>query len=181
LGFCLGPVFFVPNALAFDTKASPDFQKFLNALEWKAKNYGWDDLGLRNIPWEYYRKSVHNYPLMFVKFGNSSKNCVLFFGGIHGDELPSVYLMLQLAHYIQDNPDFSKTSVSLSHHWSIRTDFYRQHPPEPMQAMSISTVTFQHGTGKLPPSNNGRPEAQTTAISQVTNRPLNEKYFFRWL
>jgi protein MpaA len=106
LGFCLGPVFFVPNALAFDTKASPDFQKFLNALEWKAKNYGWDDLGLRNIPWEYYRKSVHNYPLMFVKFGNSSKNCVLFFGGIHGDELPSVYLMLQLAHYIQDNPDF---------------------------------------------------------------------------
>jgi predicted deacylase len=41
---------------------------------------------------------------MFATFGNSAGNCILFLGGVYGDELPTVYFMLKLANYVKNNP-----------------------------------------------------------------------------
>ncbi len=60
------------------------------------------------IPWEYHRTTRNSHPLMFTYFGSTTGNCVLFLGGVHGDELPTVYLMLKLAHYVKDNPAMFK-------------------------------------------------------------------------
>jgi protein MpaA len=92
------------SVYAYNT-ASSDFAKYISALDERFKSYGWTDLQLRDIPWEYYRTTQHKHPLMFVSFGNVSKNCVLFLGGVHGDELPTVYLMAKLARYVQDNQE----------------------------------------------------------------------------
>ena len=77
---------------------------FLAALEQKNVRYNWNDIRPAEIPWEYHRKTKNNHPLMFARFGEATGNCVLFMGGVHGDELPTVYLMLRLAHYLQENP-----------------------------------------------------------------------------
>jgi len=82
--------------------SSGEFKKYLLLLEEKFSNYGWKDLHPREIPWEYYRVTNKKIPLAFVSFGDSSKNCILFFGGVHGDELPSVYLMFKLANYVKE-------------------------------------------------------------------------------
>ena len=84
--------------------STSEFKKYLLLLEEKFSNYGWKDLHPRDIPWEYYRVTNKKIPLAFVSFGDSSKNCILFFGGVHGDELPSVYLMFKLANYVKENP-----------------------------------------------------------------------------
>lgn len=70
--------------------------------------YGWTDLKPHDIPWEYYRTSKYKNPLIFAAFGNGSKDCILFLGGVHGDELPTVYLMFKLAQYVKDNPELFK-------------------------------------------------------------------------
>jgi protein MpaA len=92
---------------AYDS-SSNDYKEFINLLEKQSALYGWTDIKPGDIPWEYYRTTKNKHPLIFTHFGNSTGNCVLFFGGVHGDELPSVYLMLKLAHYIKDNPSLFK-------------------------------------------------------------------------
>lgn len=81
-----------------------ELKKYIDALEKQCARYSWTDVKPGEIPWEYYRTTKKKRPLIFAHFGNSEKNCVLFLGGVHGDELPTVYLMLKLAHYVQDNP-----------------------------------------------------------------------------
>jgi len=85
-----------------------ELKKYTETLEKQCTKYGWSDIKPREIPWEYYRTTQKKHPLIFVHFGDSEKNCVLFLGGVHGDELPTVYLMLKLAHYIKDNPQIFK-------------------------------------------------------------------------
>ena len=82
--------------------------QFLATLEQKNVRYNWKDIRPAEIPWEYHRKTKKNHPLMFARFGEATGHCVLFMGGVHGDELPTVYLMFRLAHYIQENPDVVK-------------------------------------------------------------------------
>lgn len=91
------------KGLAYDA-SSADLKKYLNVLGVNFSGYGWKDLVPQEIPWEYYRVTKQKNPLMFAMFGNSSKNCILFLGGVHGDELPTVYLMFKLAQYVKDNP-----------------------------------------------------------------------------
>jgi protein MpaA len=107
--FCVIVISFVftSTVYAYNT-ASSDFAKYISALEEKFKRYEWTDLQLQDIPWEYYRTTQNKHPLMFVAFGNVSKNCVLFLGGVHGDELPTVYLMAKLAQYVKDNQEMFK-------------------------------------------------------------------------
>ena len=80
----------------------------MSALELQIFRYGWTDIKPGAISWEYYRTTKNKNPLIFTTFGNSTGNCVLFFGGVHGDELPTVYLMFKLAHYVKDNPALFK-------------------------------------------------------------------------
>jgi protein MpaA len=85
-----------------------ELKNYTEALEKQCAKYGWTDIKPGEIPWEYYRTTRKKRPLIFVHFGNSERNCVLFLGAVHGDELPTVYLMLKLAHYIKDNPQIFK-------------------------------------------------------------------------
>ena len=87
---------------------SKELKKYTEALEKQCARYGWNDVKPGEISWEYYRTTKKKRPLIFAHFGNSEQNCVLFLGGVHGDELPTVYLMLKLAHYVKDNPQIFK-------------------------------------------------------------------------
>jgi protein MpaA len=80
----------------------------MGALEKQISRYGWTDVKPRAIAWEYYRTTKNKNPLIFATFGNSKGECVLFLGGVHGDELPTVYLMFKLANYVKDNPALFK-------------------------------------------------------------------------
>lgn len=108
LFFCLFILLFVPSlAFAYDP-SSEEFKIYLNALDERFSKFGWRDIRTREIHWEYYRTTKQRNPLMFVIFGNNTKSSTLFLGGVHGDELPSVYLMFKLAHYVKENPSLFK-------------------------------------------------------------------------
>lgn len=92
--FCLPPV-----------SAFSPHEGFFQALKGRVNGYKWDDMSFSDLPWESHRKSVGGHPLIFVRLGEGSRNCVLFLGGVHGDEAPSVYLTFMLARYLRDNPD----------------------------------------------------------------------------
>ena len=88
--------------------SSKYLKKYLDSLDVRFSRYGWKDLNPQKISWEYYRTTKNKNPLIFAQFGSSSKNCILFLGGVHGDELPSVYLMFKLAYYVKENPALFK-------------------------------------------------------------------------
>ncbi|MGV8059165.1 MAG: M14 family murein peptide amidase A [Smithellaceae bacterium] len=95
------------QAFAFEP-SQKELKNFLTILERQSKDYGWKDIKLEGIPWEYYRTTGQKNPLIFAVFGDYKRNCILFLGGVHGDELPTVYLLLKFANHIKDNPDFFK-------------------------------------------------------------------------
>ena len=99
--------FFPTSAFSYDSSSS-DFKKYITVLEEQCSRYGWTDVKPGAISWEYHRTTKNNHPLMFTYFGNTTGDCVLFLGGVHGDELPTVYLMLKLANYVKDNPAMFK-------------------------------------------------------------------------
>ncbi|MCX7981817.1 MAG: M14 family zinc carboxypeptidase [Syntrophales bacterium] len=80
-------------------------ESFVQLLKNKAENYGWKDLRFSNLPWESHRRSNGGHPLVFVRLGEGSKSCVLFLGGVHGDETPTVYLTFALAQYLWEHPE----------------------------------------------------------------------------
>jgi protein MpaA len=92
---------------AYDA-SSTDFKELISLLEQQSALYGWIDIKPGDIQWEYYRTTKNKHPLIFTHFGNSAGNCILFIGCVHGDELPTAYLMFRLIHYIKDNPALFK-------------------------------------------------------------------------
>jgi len=90
------------------SSSSSEFKQYLDILQKQNSLYGWTDIDLEEIPWEYYRTTKSRHPLMFVHFGKNTGNCILFLGGVHGDELPTVYFMFKLARYVKDNPALFK-------------------------------------------------------------------------
>ncbi|MEN6374139.1 MAG: M14 family zinc carboxypeptidase [Smithella sp.] len=88
--------------------STQELKNFLMTLDRQCKNYGWKDIRLTGIPWEYYRTSAQKNPLIFAVFGDYKNNCILFLGGVHGDESPTVYVLLKFANYIRDNPNYFK-------------------------------------------------------------------------
>jgi murein peptide amidase A len=99
--FCLS----LPHPVWAADQPSKELKIFLDALEQQNVRYGWEDISLGAIDWEYHRTTRNNHPLIFAHFGKPSGDCILFLGGVHGDELPTAYLMFKLAHYIKDHPD----------------------------------------------------------------------------
>jgi len=93
------------SAYALDT-ATQAFRQFLDDFERQNLAYEWRDTGLRDVPWQYHRLSRQDRPLMFAHFGESEKDCTLLLGAVHGDELPTVLVLLRLTRHIQINPDF---------------------------------------------------------------------------
>jgi protein MpaA len=103
--FLLGFLILCGQVLALDSSPK-ELKDFLSALSRSCKDLGWRDIRLENIHWEYYRTTSQKRPLIFASFGGSKSNCILFLGGVHADELPTVYVLLKFASYIQDNPKF---------------------------------------------------------------------------
>ena len=83
-------------------------QKFLDALEERCAEYGWTDIKPHKIQWEYYRTTQLKSPLLFTQFGSAKNDCVLFLGNVHGDELPTLCVLLKFAHYLKEHPDLFK-------------------------------------------------------------------------
>ncbi len=101
--------FFITSGQAFALEPSQkELKEFLINIERQCHDYGWKDIKLNGIPWEYYRTTSQKKPLIFAVFGDYKSNCILFLGGVHGDELPTVYVLLKFANYLKDNPDFIK-------------------------------------------------------------------------
>ena len=101
---CILLLFIVPVKVSAAAAVSKDLNGFIEVLERQCSKYGWTDVKPREIPWEYYRTTQNKRPLIFVHYGKSESNCILFLGAVHGDELPTIYLMLKLVQYIKDNP-----------------------------------------------------------------------------
>ena len=96
----------MPAGVFSATEPAPeDLKKFLNTLRKQNEYYAWKDLKLEGIAWESHRKTKNHHPLIFAQFGRSSGDCILFLGGVHGDELPTIYLMFKLAQYLQEHPE----------------------------------------------------------------------------
>ena len=105
LAFCLLLGLFLSCPVWAAASSSQELKRFLDILEQQNTRYGWTDIKPSNIPWEYHRTTRNHHPLIFAHFGKPTGNCILFLGGVHGDELPAVYLMFKLAHYIKDHPE----------------------------------------------------------------------------
>ncbi len=98
LSIVLAPTAFASDAMQKALKI------YLGEIEKKHAEYGWGDIQPAKIPWQFYRTTARKKPLIFVQFGNAKDNCTLFLGGVHGDEPPTVYVLMKLANYINDNP-----------------------------------------------------------------------------
>lgn len=82
--------------------------KYLQDLSKQNDRYGWKDIKPDGIAWEYHRLTRNRHPLVFTYFGKPTGDSILFLGGVHGDELPTVYLMLKLAQYLKEHPEVVK-------------------------------------------------------------------------
>lgn len=89
-------------------KDTGEFRKLALDLRGHLESFGWKDIDLEKLDWEYYRKSPGNRPLIFTSFGKDAKPTVLFLAGVHGDESPPVYILLKLAQVLKDNPELCK-------------------------------------------------------------------------
>jgi protein MpaA len=95
---------FIPTPSFAGPAAEKALQGYLAELEKRGAAYKWTDIDPARIPWQYHRTTNRKRPLIFVQFGNVKNNCTLFLGGVHGDEIPTVYLLLKMANYIHDHP-----------------------------------------------------------------------------
>jgi murein peptide amidase A len=93
------------SGLAAVPKKAGSLERFTSELNRHFEGLGWTDLDAHSIPWESHRKTQGNRPLIFTTFGEDSRRTVLFLGGVHGDESPSVYLGFRLAQFLQKNPE----------------------------------------------------------------------------
>lgn len=106
IGLSLCGLFFDPSPALGVT--GRDVQKYIGELEGKCWEYGWRDIKPSRIAWQSHRMTNRQRPLVFYQFGNNKKNCTLFLGGVHGDETPTVYLLLKMAEYVNDHPQLFK-------------------------------------------------------------------------
>ena len=178
---CLLFLLFLPSPVfSYDSSAN-DFKKYMSALEQQISRYGWTNIKPRTIAWEYYRTTKNKNPLIFTTFGNSKGNCVLFLGGVHGDELPTVYLMFKLAHYVKDNPALLKISALLLRRSSIPTVSCRLRKHESTQMALISIEISPQRTGRQKRFVNGLPRVGKSATLRVQNRHQSRKRSFKLL
>jgi protein MpaA len=150
----------------FSYDSSPnDFKKYMSLLEQQSSRYGWTDIKPKTISWEYYRTTTNKHPLMFTHFGNSTKNCILFLGGVHGDELPTIYLMFKLAQYVKDNPAMFKDKCIVIAPL-LNPDGFLSAPPTRVNAGGVDINR-----------NFSTKDWQARAISQWIAKGKNKRYY----
>jgi protein MpaA len=102
--FVLAFLWLTKPAFPLDS-STKEFHGFLREVERRFAEYGWRDLEPEKIPWEYYRTTDRGRPLFFAIFGNDSENCTLLLAAVHGDEVPTIYVLFKLADYLKQNPE----------------------------------------------------------------------------
>ncbi len=88
--------------------STKEFQGLLKDLKKRFTDYGWTDLKPEGIEWEYHRTTPGKRPLFFATFGSNLENCTLLLGTVHGDEIPTAYVLFKLAEHLKENPDIYK-------------------------------------------------------------------------
>jgi len=92
------------TALPADS-STKEFQLFLKELKKRFSEYGWNDLKPEVIGWEYHRTTAGKKPLFFATFGDNLENSTLMLGTVHGDEIPTAYVLFKFAEYLKENPE----------------------------------------------------------------------------
>jgi len=111
--YMIGRAFFILLAFLFLSPAASfswdsstsEFQSFLQELKQRFEEYGWTDLKPEEVPWEYHRVTRGGRPMFFDCFGSSTENCTIMLASVHGDEIPTMYVLFKLAGYLKDHPD----------------------------------------------------------------------------
>jgi protein MpaA len=127
--------FIIPSQASALETSPKGMHRFFQEIEWRCREYGWTDIKPREIPWEYHRTTQRKYPLLFTQFGNS-RDCVLFLGGVHGDELATVYVLFKFAHYIQDHPALFKDKCIVIAPL-VNPDGFFSNPPQRVNANGV--------------------------------------------
>jgi protein MpaA len=96
------------GAASASDASTKEFQAFLKELKKRFAEYGWTDLKPQDVPWEYHRTTSQGRPLFFADFGDNTQNCTLLIAGVHGDEIPTIYVLFKLADHLKENPDAYK-------------------------------------------------------------------------
>ena len=159
---------------AFDT-SSADFQKFLSSFQHQCGAYGWKDLELKRFPWQYFRTTRQKRPLMFVTFGEAKSNCTLLLGAVHGDETPTLYLLLKLIHHLQTHPELYAGKCVVIAPLINPDGFFASPPPGATAPASSSTEISLRGTGIHKPYAFGKSRQKeandTTPVKNREPRP----------
>ncbi|MBY0470530.1 hypothetical protein K2X30_05125 [bacterium] len=75
-----------------------------NDLRLEFKRLSWKIEPCEGIQWKVGGTSVENRPLIYTEFGNpDAANTTLIFTMVHSDEIPSLYLGIQLAHWLKEH------------------------------------------------------------------------------
>ncbi len=78
-------------------------------LRTEIKKLKWDLEPCKEIDWQVGGKSVEGRPLIYAEFGDAQVgNTTLVFTMVHGDEVTPLFLGLQLAHWLRQNPNSVK-------------------------------------------------------------------------
>lgn len=108
-----------------------ELQSYCKKMNRKFAIYGWRKIICNPKRWKFKKRSVKGDPLIYQTFINNpnSKNYSFIFCGIHGDELPSVYLCVYLVRdIIFDNPQKYKDSNIIVAPLVNPDSFFRQNP-----------------------------------------------------
>jgi protein MpaA len=165
LGLCLLSFLVFPTQFYSFDQSAYQLTKYLNLLDEQFDFYGWTDLKPHDIPWEFHRTSKYKNPLMFIVFNNEAEHFTLFLGGVHGDELPTVYLTFKLAQYIKDNPElFKNHGIVIAP--LLNPDGFLSQPPTRVNASGID-INRNFPTR----------DWQTKAIPQWTAKGKRARYY----
>lgn len=137
-GALAGLIILLLIALPASGEPSPkrEMNRLIEDLGSRCASYGWNDVSPRDIPWQSHRTSHLKRAMIFAQFGPSQSDCTLFLGGIHGDEIPTVYVTLKLAHYIKDNPSVVRDKCIIIAPL-VNPDGFFSNPPRRVNARGV--------------------------------------------
>ncbi|MCX5814784.1 MAG: M14 family zinc carboxypeptidase [Proteobacteria bacterium] len=114
-----------------------ELKTFLNNLQRRGVEYGWTDVKPGAVEWQSHRTSQLNRPMVFAQFGSPTGPCTLLLGGVHRDELPTVYIMLRLAQYMKYNPAIFKEKCVVIAPLVNPDGFFSKPPPKRVNARGV--------------------------------------------
>jgi protein MpaA len=114
-----------------DKTYQQELNRYCKKMNRRFSQFGWKKIICNPKRWKFEKRSVNGDPLLYQTFFNdpNSQKKTFIFCGIHGDELPSVYLCIHLVRDIVfDNPKkYSKSNVIIAP-LANPDSFFRSYP-----------------------------------------------------